>query len=124
MDYKKKIAAVQARIDNLRKIKEIMFSMENTISEIENEIVQIDNSLPSDQQIAAMPDGAAKEQILHLIDLNDEAFRLIDELLGPPDDNFATDQFFTSDAGTNPGRELTLEEAMKFLSPKSKGHAS
>ena len=123
MDYKKKIAAVQARIDNLRKIKEIMYTMETTISEIENEIVQIDNSLPGDNEINAMPDSAAKEQILHLIDLNDEAFRLIDELLGPPEDD-PSNSFFTSDAGTNPGREISIEDAMKFLASKNKGHAS
>ena len=40
-----------------------------------------------EEELAAMPDGSEKKQIRELIELNDEAYGLIDDILGPPEED-------------------------------------
>ena len=90
MDWSRKIEATKARIEELRKMKDILYQIEDAVCDIEREISRTDGSIPQDKVIDAMPAGAEKEQILHLIDLENEAFGLIDEILGPPDDDITS----------------------------------
>lgn len=86
MDYKLKIKLVKDFIEELKQIKELLIQVENEVCMVEKDISDIDSALPSDKDIAAMPAGVEKEQIQHLIDLNNQAFNIIDEILGPPED--------------------------------------
>lgn len=86
MDYELKIKLVKDFIEELKQIKELLIQVENEVCMVEKDISDIDSALPSDKDIAAMPAGIEKEQIQHLIDLNNQAFNIIDEILGPPED--------------------------------------
>ena len=86
MDYKLKIKLVKDFIEELKQIKDLLIQVENEVCMVEKDISDIDSALPSDKDIAAMPAGVEKEQIQHLIDLNNQAFNIIDEILGPPED--------------------------------------
>lgn len=86
MDYELKIKLVKDFIEELKQIKELLIQVENEVCMVEKDISDIDSALPSDKDIAAMPAGVEKEQIQHLIDLNNQAFNIIDEILGPPED--------------------------------------
>lgn len=84
MDYSKKAEFVKGLIDELKKIKDIVYGIEDTICGIEKQVSDLDASLPSDTELLAMPEGPEKKQILDLLDLNDQAYAIIDELIGPP----------------------------------------
>lgn len=86
MDYELKIKLVKDFIEELKQIKELLIQVEHEVCMVEKDISDIDSALPSDKDIAAMPAGVEKEQIQHLIDLNNQAFNIIDEILGPPED--------------------------------------
>lgn len=126
MDYSAKIASVRARIEELRKIKDILFDIEDTVCAIEKEVSDTDKSLPSDEEIAAMPGGEEKEQIRHLIDLDNQAFALIDEILGPPEDEVTGMPQGTAFSPVARGNgTVSLDEALsRMLADSSKKSAS
>lgn len=86
MDYSLKIQQLKEHISNLGDIKKTLLTIEEFIARTEQEITVIDESLPTEEQVLAMPGGAEREQILHLFDLIDQAYAIVDELLGPPED--------------------------------------
>ena len=126
MDYSAKIASVRARIEELRKIKDILFDIEDTVCAIEKEVSDTDKSLPPDEEIAAMPGGEEKEQIRHLIDLDNQAFALIDEILGPPEDEMTGMPQGTAFSPVARGNgTVSLDEALsRMLADSSKKSAS
>lgn len=126
MDYSQKIDAVRSRIDELRRIKEILVEIEDTVYSIEKELSSIDTVLPSDSEIASMPSGEEKAQILHLIDLDNEAFDLIDEILGPPEDAVTGQPEGTAFSPEARGNKvISLDEALSgMIRPGGKNKAS
>lgn len=125
MDFSKQIEFVSARIEDLRKIKEILYGIEDTICGIEKEVSDIDASLPSDAEIFAMPDGPQKQQINGLIDLNEEAFALIDELIGPPQDELTGEPEGTAYSPEARGtREISLDDILGQMVKSGKNNAS
>ena len=86
MKYTKETKRVQKMIADLKRIREILYNVEDTVLAIEQEVTDIDNALPTDEELYAMPESSAKKQVQELIRLNDEAYDLIDEILGPPED--------------------------------------
>ena len=64
MKYTKEIKRVQKMITDLKRIREILTQVEDTVLGIEQEVTDIDNALPDDTDVAAMPDGAEKQQLL------------------------------------------------------------
>ena len=91
-------------IADLKRIHEILTQMENTVLAIEQEVTDIDNALPEDAEVHAMPDGNEKKQILQLFDLNDEAYDLIDEILGPPEEDFSVEEMLRQFPAARKGR--------------------
>ncbi len=87
MRHTKDIKRVQKLITDLKRVQEILYQVEDTVLSIEQEVTDIDNALPTDEELAAMPDGSEKKQIRELIELNDEAYGLIDDILGPPEED-------------------------------------
>lgn len=125
MDYGLKIKLVQDFIEELKQIKEVLFQIENEVCLVEKEISDLDAALPSDKDIAKMPAGVEKEQILHLIDLNEQAFSIIDEILGPPDDEVTGEpegtRFSPEARGTG---EISLDAILSNMKPGGKNSAS
>lgn len=125
MDYEAKIKLVQDFIEELKQIKDMLFQVENEVCLVEKDISDIDASLPSDRDIARMPAGLEKEQIQHLIDLNAQAFGLIDEILGPPDDEMTGEpegtQFSPEARGNG---TISLDEILAKMTPSGKNNAS
>ena len=106
MKYNREIKRVQKLIADLKRISEILTQVEDTVLAIEQEVTDIDNALPEDVEVQAMPDGTEKKQILQLFELNDEAYDLIDEILGPPEE------------------EISVEEMLRQFPSSSKGRAN
>ncbi|MBO7511011.1 MAG: hypothetical protein J6T35_07485 [Bacteroidales bacterium] len=61
--------------------------IQGMVCDMEKELSAIDRELPSEDAINAMPEGKEKEQITHLCELLQEAFNLIDEILGAPEED-------------------------------------
>ncbi|MBQ3723796.1 MAG: hypothetical protein II851_08830 [Bacteroidales bacterium] len=104
MRYNKEIKRVQKLIADLKRIHEILTQVEDTVLAIEQEVTDIDNALPEDAEVHAMPEGNEKKQILQLFDLNDEAYDLIDEILGPPEDEFSVEEMLRQFPAAHKGR--------------------
>ena len=66
-------------MDHLEMIQGIVYDMEK-------DLTSIDQELPSEEEIHAMPEGKEKEQLNHLSELLQEAFNLLDEILGAPEE--------------------------------------
>ncbi|MBO4263883.1 MAG: hypothetical protein J5871_04315 [Bacteroidales bacterium] len=127
MDYSGKIKDVQGRIAELKRIKDALYQIEDSVYGIEKEVSRIDEALPDDGTVAAMPAGAEKEQLLHLFDILNQAYDLIDELLGPAEDDNASGQetrAYSPEARGNTGREISLEEVLKQIQAGGKNNAS
>lgn len=91
MDYTDKIEAVKERIKQLQEINEILYGIEDTIVAIENEVSTLDSSLPDDNAIRHMASGPDKTQLLDLIDLCNQVYDIVDDILGPPDSHPSAD---------------------------------
>lgn len=91
MDYSLKIKELKEHIDNLNEVKKTLYTLEEFIVKTEAAIGTLDESLPTEEQVLAMPSSAEREQILHLFDLIDQAYAIVDELLGPPEGEQADD---------------------------------
>lgn len=89
MEYSKNIESVKKRIEELNHIKELLYNIEDTVYSIEREISTLDNALPNDREVRQMKAGAEKDQLLHLLDLLTQSYSIIDEILGPPEDQAA-----------------------------------
>lgn len=132
MDYTAKIQQVRKRLEELRKIREALYGLEETLCAIENEICVVDESLPSDAEVAAMPACREKKQIETLFELDDQAFDIIDEILGPPDGDFSGDSDGGFTGGLNgdfpgsapaghsaSGRTISLDDVLRQYGPAS-----
>ena len=120
MDYKKKIKTAQHRIEELKQVVETLRQIEEYVYDVEKEISRIDEGLPSESELEKLVEGQEKEQILHLIDLLKECYALIDEILGPPEDEMTGEPVGTPmdpvARGSRPS-ELRLEDFLRSYKP-------
>ena len=86
MDYSDKIDTVRRRIEELKKTREALLEVDNRICAIEKEISDIDGALPDEAAFYALKDRREIDQLNYAFDLIDEAYALIDEMIGPPDE--------------------------------------
>lgn len=84
--YNRKVSRVRADIKDLKAMVEHLEMIQGIVCDMEKELSAIDQELPSEEAINAMPEGKEKEQITHLCELLQEAFNLIDEILGAPEE--------------------------------------
>ena len=124
MDYSPKISVLQQTIQTLRDIKDMLSAAEQKVLDMEKTVCSIDESLPGEDEVKAMPAGAEKEQILHLYDLAQTAYSLIDEVLGPPDEEQEAGQAYIPEARGNAPSEISLEELLRQMHPGGKRHTS
>lgn len=116
--YSNEIKNVKAWLEELEKIRELIGDLqENTVS-IENDLSALDNALPTDKEIAVMPENNEKKQLLKLLDLLREAFAQVDEILGAPEDEMTGEPVgtaFSPEARGNSANSLSLDELMQQI---------
>ncbi len=84
MDYSTRIALLQDAVNQLRHIKETLLKTGDTICSIEDRVGEIESSLPADA--SAIDDPTEREQVSHAEDLISEAYALVDDMIGPPEE--------------------------------------
>lgn len=104
MRYNSEIKRVKKLIADLKRIHTILTQVEDTVLAIEQEVTDIDNALPEDAEVHAMPESNEKKQLLQLFELNDEAYDLIDEILGPPEEEFSVEEMLRQFPASRKGR--------------------
>ncbi len=110
-NYNKKVARVHEHIADLKVIIEQMRLIEEMVCNIEKDLAEIDGQLPPDEKIDAMPEGREKERIQHLCDLLKDAYEMIDEVLGTPEEEKAQGE----------QERFTIDDILNFL-PRNKRH--
>ena len=105
--YSLDIKALKMHTARLKQIKDILAKLEENALEIEKSLCEIDGRLPMDY------DDGSEEALA--VDLLDEAFNLIDEILGPPKDEYG----ISDDPDT-----VSLEEILKTLGSATKNTTS
>ena len=125
MDYKKTTRAIKERIEELESFKDVLYQIQDTVCAIEKELSDIDASLPSDAELRAMPESAEKRQILDIIDLNFKAFDLVDDILGPPQDEVTGETAGTAYSPEARGANaVSLDEILARVAAEGKNKAS
>ena len=84
--YSSEIKSVKTWLEELSRIRELMEDLQNGVVAIENDLNALDAALPGDAEIAAMPEGSAKSQLVKLLNLLNEAYQEVDDMLGAPED--------------------------------------
>lgn len=87
MDHSSKIKQLQDYITQLNGLKELAYKISDCVYDIEQSVGRIDESLPNPEFIGQIADKTEREQISHAENLLREAYGLIDEMLGPPDED-------------------------------------
>ena len=93
MSYNRQAKKAKALLEELNNIRDLLDGIEHQVLSIEDEIVGMDNSLPADEEIAAMPDGQDKKRLRELLSTIEEAYKVIDDILGPPAEETSVDEF-------------------------------
>lgn len=125
MDFTKQLSSIRERVAELQQIRDVLVQIEDTVCAIEKEVSDIDSKLPSDDEIDTMPEGKEKEDLLELIELDNEAFRLVDEILGPPEDELTGDPQGTAYSPEARGmKTISLDEVLSQMMNGNKGRTS
>ena len=80
------IKSLQESIKRLQQIKEVLYAVEDVALEVERGVSEIDARIPLRENLSKIKDGEERAQAEHALDLLEETFALIDEILGPPED--------------------------------------
>ncbi len=113
--YNKKVTRVRSDIKDLKAMLEHLEMIQGIVCDMEKELSDIDKELPSEEAIDAMPEGKEKEQTVHLCELLQEAFNLIDEILGAPE---------PEEEKTEGNGMFSLEDLLKLLPPSKRNDLS
>lgn len=125
MDFTKQLSSIRERVAELQRIRDVLVQIEDTVCAIEKEVSDIDSKLPSDDEIDTMPEGKEKEDLIELIELDNEAFRLVDEILGPPEDELTGDPQGTAYSPEARGmKTISLDEVLSQMMNGNKGRTS
>lgn len=87
MDFSSEIKELDVHIDNLKKIRNILYAVEETVLEIEDRVCEMDEKTPHLEKMQGHISGDEKTAYSAVVSRFNEAYALIDEILGPPDDN-------------------------------------
>lgn len=127
MYYHDEIEFVKESIKDLKNIMGFLHEMEDAVYAIEKNIAEIDESLPDEETLAAMKEDDYKKEILELIEQMKEAYQLIDDILGEPEEGPEEGPEEAADGGTlhfdEENSNLSVLNIMKML-PKGKHNAS
>ena len=100
--------------------------MEDVALEVERSVSEIDARIPLRENMSQIQDETQRAQAEHALDLLEETFALIDEILGPPEDEMTGEPVGTPmdpiARGSRPS-ELRLEDFLRNYKP-GKGKVS
>lgn len=116
--YSSEIKRVKNWLEELSRIRELMEDLQNGVVAIENDLNALDAALPGDAEIAAMPEGSVKSQLVKLLNLLNEAYQEVDDMLGAPEDELTGQPVgtaFSPEARGNSGSDLSLDELMRQI---------
>ena len=81
--YADDIKTLQESIKRLQEIKEVLYAVEDVALEVERGVSEIDARIPLRENLAQIQDETQRAQAAHALDLLEETFGLIDEILRP-----------------------------------------
>ena len=125
--YAEDIKTLQESIRRLQEIKDVLYAVEEVALEVERGVSEIDARIPLRETLGEIKDGEQRAQAEHALDLLDETFALIDEILGPPEDELTGEPVGTPMdpvARGSHASELRLEDFLRNYKPGSKGKVS
>ena len=126
MGYTEDIKKLQDSIKRLQEIKEVLYAVEDVALDVEKGVSDIDARLPMREDLGKLADKEQRAQAEHALDLLDQAFVLIDEILGPPEDELTGEPVGTPmdpvARGSRPS-EIRLEDFLRNYKP-GKGKVS
>ena len=126
MGYADDIRKLQDSIKRLQEIKEVLYAVEDVALDVEKGVSDIDARLPMREDLGKLADKEQRAQAEHALDLLDQAFALIDEILGPPEDELTGEPVGTPmdpvARGSRPS-EIRLEDFLRNYKP-GKGKVS
>ena len=125
--YSDDIKTLQDSIKRLQEIKEVLYAVEDVALDVEKGVSDIDARLPMREDLGKLADKEQRAQAEHALDLLDQAFALIDEILGPPEDELTGEPVGTPmdpvARGARPS-EIRLEDFLRNYKPGGKGKVS
>ena len=125
--YSDDIKTLQDSIKRLNEIKEVLYAVEDVALEVERKVSDIDARIPLRENMSQIEDRTQRAQAEHALDLLEETFALIDEILGPPEDDMTGEPVGTPmdpvARGSRPS-ELRLEDFLRNYKPGSKNKVS
>ena len=125
--YSDDIKTLQDSIKRLNEIKEVLYAVEDVALEVERKVSDIDARIPLRENMSQIQDATQRAQAEHALDLLEETFALIDEILGPPEDEMTGEPVGTPmdpvARGSRPS-ELRLEDFLRNYKPGSKTKVS
>ena len=127
MGYADDIKTLHDSIKRLQEIKEVLYAVEDVALDVEKGVSDIDARLPMREDLGKLADKEQRAQAEHALDLLDQAFALIDEILGPPEDELTGEPVGTPmdpvARGARPS-EIRLEDFLRNYKPGGKGKVS
>ena len=118
--YTDDIKSLQESIKRLQEIKEVLYAVEDVALEVERGVSEIDARIPLRENLSQIKDGEQRAQAEHALDLLEETFALIDEILGPPEDELTGEPVGTPMDPVARGShdsELRLEDFLRNYKP-------
>ena len=85
MDISNEIKALEERIKELKELRDVAAKLCDAVCDIEEEVSHIDESIPNPKRLTDIKDPAQRKQIKKAEGLLEQAYALIDEILGPPE---------------------------------------
>lgn len=125
--YSDDIKTLQDSIKRLQEIKEVLYAVEDVALEVERGVSEIDARIPLRENLHEIKDETQRAQAAHALDLLEETFSLIDEILGPPEDELTGEPVGTPMdpvARGSRSSELRLEDFLRNYKPGGKGKVS
>ncbi len=125
--YSDDIKTLQDSIKRLQEIKEVLYAVEDVALEVERGVSEIDARIPLRENLHEIKDETQRAQAEHALDLLEETFGLIDEILGPPEDEVTGEPVGTPMdpvARGSRSSELRLEDFLRNYKPGGKGKVS
>ena len=125
--YSDDIKTLQDSIKRLQEIKEVLYAVEDVALDVERRVSEIDARIPLREDLGQIKDAEQRALAEHAMDLLEETFGLIDEILGPPEDEMTGEPVGTPmdpvARGSRPS-ELRLEDFLRNYKPGSKNKVS
>ena len=125
--YSDDIKTLQDSIKRLQEIKEVLYAVEDVALDVERRVSDIDARIPLREDLGQIKDAEQRALAEHAMDLLEETFGLIDEILGPPEDEMTGEPVGTPmdpvARGSHPS-EIRLEDFLRNYKPGGKGKVS